>query len=169
MTVNAGMNAAGPDYDSYETPRPLFAALDAIFHFTVDAAASPRNALLTRYWSPAVSGLVADWAGERVFVNPPYSDIGAWTRRAATGRDYEQVVMLLPSFTGSEWFHRDVLPTASGVWFLRKRVRFTVNGRPPLNPRTGAPSGPRFASIVVTWQPSAHVIRVRGWDWEPAP
>lgn len=170
MTVNAGMNAPGPGYDDYETPRKLFNALDATFHFTVDAAANAKNALMGRYWDERVNGLIAPWKGERVFCNPPYSDIEPWTRKASS-REAEVAVLLLPVFTGTDWFHQTILTSVPEVWFVRRRVKFLIGGRPPVNPRTGKPSGPRFASMIVVWRqsPIPPTLLACSWDWPPEP
>lgn len=46
-----------------------FAALDAEFGFTLDAAASPDNAKVDRYFTERDEGLMRPWVNERVFVN----------------------------------------------------------------------------------------------------
>lgn len=66
-------------------------------------------------------GLGVSWAGKRVFCNPPYSDIPAFLAK----RDEADVtVFLLPSRTGTRWFHETVLPFAKVIRFLRGRLKF---------------------------------------------
>jgi DNA N-6-adenine-methyltransferase (Dam) len=65
--------------------------------------------------------LVVDWSNKRVFCNPPYSNIGAFL---AKWREPEISVYLLPSRTGTKWFHEIVLPHAREIRFLRGRLRF---------------------------------------------
>lgn len=66
-------------------------------------------------------GLGASWEGRRVFVNPPYSNIPAFLAK----RDEADIaVYLLPSRTGTKWFHETVLPFAKEIRFLRGRLKF---------------------------------------------
>jgi phage N-6-adenine-methyltransferase len=125
--------------DDRETAPELFAALDRRFRFTVDAAASPRNAKLPRYWTREHNGLEQDWRGERVWCNPPYSDMGAWVRKAA-GAGAELVVMLAPANrTEQSWWQELIEPRRDRgnglvVEFLPGRLRFAgsiPNSRPP--------------------------------------
>jgi hypothetical protein len=64
--------------DSHETRQrwrtdpELFAKLDKVFRFTVDACADADNALLPRYWTNAAR---KDWRNERVFCNPPFAGL----------------------------------------------------------------------------------------------
>ena len=59
--------------DEWGTPRALFAALDTEFHFTLDACATPDNAKCPYFFTMEQNGLLQDWGGFTVFVNPPYS------------------------------------------------------------------------------------------------
>jgi phage N-6-adenine-methyltransferase len=58
--------------DEWPTPQSFFDALNAEFHFTLDACATRRNAKCTRYFTAAQDGLRQDWGAHRVFCNPPY-------------------------------------------------------------------------------------------------
>ncbi len=53
--------------------------------FTLDVAASDRNAKCSRYFTFTQDGLRQSWAGERVWCNPPYSRIGPWIDKAWRG------------------------------------------------------------------------------------
>lgn len=111
-----------------------FAPLHARFRFTVDAAASAANAKLPRYWTRADNALSEDWAGERVWCNPPYSDIRAWVAKAwAEWQDdnhADLIVMLLPANRTEQGWWQDLvepyLRSRRGfhVEFLRGRMRF---------------------------------------------
>jgi hypothetical protein len=74
----------------------------------------------------ASDGLLRAWPG-RAFVNPPYSDIAEWLNKSLleirSGR-CELAVFLLPSRTGTSWFHEIVLPHATEIRWLRGRLRF---------------------------------------------
>jgi phage N-6-adenine-methyltransferase len=68
--------------NEWSTPAELFARLDAEFGFTLDPCATAENAKCRKFFSQADDGLRQSWAGERVFMNPPYGrQIGAWVRR----------------------------------------------------------------------------------------
>lgn len=121
--------------DDRRTPRSLFDPLHEEFGFTVDAAASVDNALLPRFWSKSDSAFDHTWSGERVWCNPPYSDLPHWVS-TANAEWYLQpatvIVMLLPADrTEQPWWQDYVEPyrdrrTESGLTtrFIRKRVKF---------------------------------------------
>lgn len=123
----------------WETPSELFNALDAEFHFTLDACASPDKAKCTRYYSERA--LEETWAGI-VWVNPPYGRlIGQWTRKGRQSAEAgATVVMLLPSRTDTKWWHEDVM-RSSEIRFIRGRLKFG-----------GAMTGAPFPSAVVIFR-----------------
>lgn len=71
-------------------------------------------------------GLVDDWSGKVAFVNPPYSQLLRWLRRAhdqwRAGK-VETVVCLVPVRTDSAWFH-ETLSADADIYLLQGRVRF---------------------------------------------
>lgn len=71
-------------------------------------------------------GLVDDWSGRVAFVNPPYSQLLRWLRRAydqwRAGK-VETVVCLVPVRTDSAWFH-ETLSADADIYLLQGRVRF---------------------------------------------
>lgn len=80
----------------WATPPEIFGPLHAEFNFTLDACAAVENAKLPRFYTEAQDGLAQSWAGERVFMNPPYGrEIYPWTRKARDSG--ELVVALLPA------------------------------------------------------------------------
>lgn len=138
-----------------------FAPLHERFRFTIDAAASATNAKLERYWTIEDDALAHSWAGERVWCNPPYSNLDRWVCKAWDSwegtyeRDYaELVVMLLPANrTEQRWWqiyiepHRDRLRGFLRVEFLPGRMRFD---------RPGAVIGPKgdrppFGCCLAIW------------------
>ena len=76
----------GPGDQDWRTPPALFRDLDAVFHFTRDAAADCRNALCPRYWSEQADALDKDWSrrGEIIFCNPPFRKLRAFAPKAAS-------------------------------------------------------------------------------------
>lgn len=127
----------------WETPQEVFAPLNAEFGFTVDVAASPATAKCDRFYTEEQNGLLQDWTGERVWMNPPYGrEIYAWTRKA---RDAGALVVgLLPASTDLAWWHEDVIGHAT-VRYLRGRVRFLTGG--PYR------ASGFFPSVIVVWSP----------------
>jgi DNA-binding XRE family transcriptional regulator len=71
-------------------------------------------------------GLVDDWFGKVAFVNPPYSQLLRWLRRAHDQwrvNKVETVVCLVPVRTDSAWFHQ-TLSADADIYLLQGRVRF---------------------------------------------
>lgn len=112
-----------------------FLPLHERFHFTIDVAASKENARLPHYWTMREDGLAQSWAGERVWCNPPYSDIKTWVDKAwiefRADDGPEVIVMLLPANrTEQAWWQDMVEPhlrrpdSPLRVEFLRGRMRF---------------------------------------------
>ena len=130
----------------WETPPEVFDPLDAEFHFTLDPCATPETAKCARYFTEADDGLAQSWAGEVVFMNPPYGrEVRVWTAKAvAEVAQGTTVVGLLPASTDLEWWHRDVVATGAEVRYIRGRVRFLQGER--------WVSG-MFPSVIVVWRP----------------
>ena len=111
----------------WTTPRAFFDELHAEFGFTLDAAASPHNALCPRYFTEESDGLAQDWRGEVVWCNPPYGrQIGKWIAKAAEeARGGATVVMLIPARPDTAAWHDHIFanPQAT-VRFVRGRLKF---------------------------------------------
>lgn len=137
----------------WQTPIPLFVALDAEFCLTLDAAASADNALCNRYITEEQDTLVTPWGDFLVqpgyaWLNPPYSDITPFVQKAAVeSKNQIGTVMLVPADTSVGWF-REAIETAS-------EVRFIVGGRLAfINPVSGKPvSGNNKGSMLIIWHP----------------
>lgn len=127
--------------DEWSTPPALYKALDRYFAFTLDAAASDANHKHARYFTKEDSALRKTWAGERVFINPPYSKktktnpgIEGWVKHAiieSTTHSHTHIAMLLPADTSTLYFSL-CFERASEIWFLTPRVKFGGgSGSPP--------------------------------------
>lgn len=139
--------------DLWRTPPALFASLDAEFCFQLDAAAAPHNALCRKFITAEQNTLETPWADYLsipgyVWLNPPYSDITPFVKKAATeSANQIGTVMLVPADTSVGWF-KEAIQTAS-------EVRFITAGRLAfINPVTGKPvSGNSKGSILIIWRP----------------
>lgn len=54
----------------WETPRALFAALDAEFHFDLDPCATPGNAKCRDFYTIETDGLTQNWGGAEGVLQP---------------------------------------------------------------------------------------------------
>ena len=131
--------------DDRGTVPEIFAGFDDRFHFTVDAAASPHNAKLERYWTREIDGLAQDWSGERIWCNPPYSGIRPWVEKAAE-RKAEIAVLLLPANRTEQAWWQDIvepgrLAGKCRVEFLRGRMRFIAANDDQIRPNQRPPFG----------------------------
>jgi DNA (cytosine-5)-methyltransferase 1 len=139
--------------DLWRTPPALFAALDAEFCFQLDAAAAPHNALCRKFITAEQNTLETPWADYLnvpvyVWLNPPYSDITPFVKKAAAESSNQiGTVMLVPADTSVGWF-KEAIQTAS-------EVRFITAGRLAfINPVTGKPvSGNNKGSMLIIWRP----------------
>lgn len=140
--------------DERYTPAKLFLALHEDFAFTLDACATPESAKCERYFCQKHDGLQQSWEGERVFCNPPYSDIAPWVAKAWRSKA-ELVVLLVPNWTDRAWWqdlvepYRDSRLSHEGMLlatrFLRGRIRFGVPGDP-----NGEEQGrPEFGNVAM--------------------
>lgn len=142
------------DVDDRGTDPAFIALLEERFGaFTLDVAAAEHNAKCEHFIGRDRDGLRANWGSllgvERVWCNPPYSDCGAWVRKAwdqwNAGRP-GLIVMLLPANRVEQgWWQDHVEPfrdrpdSPLKVEFLRGRMRFdrpgwekpTKGDRPP--------------------------------------
>lgn len=128
--------------DDWETPPALFAELDREFGFTLDAAASYGNAKCARYITRDDDGLAQSWEGEVVWCNPPYGHgvLSRWVEKGLRESAHATVVMLVPAYTASGWWH-DYATRATEIRFLRGKVRFV-----------GAEDRAMFASAVLVFR-----------------
>jgi site-specific DNA-methyltransferase (adenine-specific) len=138
--------------DEWRTPQHLFDFLARHYPFTVDVAATAANRKVKKFYDKARNGLKQDWSNEVVFVNPPYSETGKWTRKAADAAKAGAIVVaLLPNRSASGWYRDDVVPSAMIV-LLHGRIPFY---RRETGRRDITMSGAPFASIVAIWPVSA--------------
>lgn len=150
------VNGVSDAVDDRGTDPEFFGALAERFGgFTLDVAAAAHNAKCERYYDQHANGLVQPWAGERVWCNPPYSNIGDWVRKAWAEHAAELIVMLLPANRPEQaWWQDHVEPfrdrpgTRLRVEFLRGRLRFIKPGKDVIGPNERPP----FGCCLLIWE-----------------
>ena len=141
--------------DDRALPSEYFETLQTRFRFTIDVAASKQNAKLNRYYTEADNALTKSWAGERVYCNPPYSEINQWVTKAWLETKTEITVLLLPANrTEQKWWqgliepYRDRPGSALKVEFLKGRLRFLKPGESEIQPNNRPP----FGCVLCIWE-----------------
>ncbi|MHA1372645.1 MAG: DNA N-6-adenine-methyltransferase [Promethearchaeota archaeon] len=121
----------------WETPNNFFRELNKEFNFTLDCCATSENAKVSKFFSPKDDGLKQSWAGERVFMNPPYGrEIKKWVKKAFEEKERaELIVGLLPARFHDYIYHK------AKIRFIRGRLKFG-------NGKGSAP----FPSMIVIWK-----------------
>ncbi len=130
----------------WRTPLAVYLELNKEFGFTLDAAANDANALHTNYFTERDDSLMQSWAGERIFVNPPYGRaLPRWMEKIwLETAQAEVIVALVPSRTDTRWWHNYAM-LADEIRFLQGRLRFEGHGG------NSAP----FPSCILVFQPNS--------------
>lgn len=149
-----GVRGALDKVDDRRTPRSLWEPLNEEFEFTLDAAASADNALCERFYDLESDGLTSSWHAQRVWCNPPYSDIRPWVEKMLRS-NAQLVVMLLPANRCEQGWWQDYIEPLRRAGrietrFLRGRLRFDT----PDHDYTAQPKGnrPPFGVVLVVWR-----------------
>lgn len=136
--------------DVWLTPPEVVAALGA---FDLDPCGAPPPRpyeTAARTIALPEDGLAEMWEG-RVWLNPPYSEVGRWIERLVA---HDRGTALVFARTDTRWWHRLVFEGASAVRFLEGRLHFhrPDGTRAPLN--AGGPS-----AIVAYGRRDAEILR----------
>jgi phage N-6-adenine-methyltransferase len=140
--------------DEWETPQELFDELNKEFNFTLDPCATDENHKCEKYYTIKEDGLIQDWSGEVVFVNPPYGRaIKMWVKKCHDEyvNNNTVVVMLIPSRTDTIWQHKYIFKEAKAICFIKGRLKFINRAFPSLNEKGdyNISSAPFPSQIVV--------------------
>ena len=135
------------DSPEWSTPQDLYDGLDAEFGFTLDPACTHENAKCERHFTAADDGLSFSWAGEIVFLNPPYGRVIArWVQKAwEESQDGATVVCLVPARTDTGWWHG---------YCMKGEIRF-LKGRLYFSRADGSSGRAPFPSAIVIFRPEA--------------
>lgn len=138
------------------TPKRVVDCLVRLGEVGLDPCGAPNSLIpaLLEWRGPRDSdqdGLIRSWAGYGlVFVNPPYSESDEWCAKiaeeAAAG---VEITALIAARTAEARWHDHVLPLASALCFVRRRLKFLdANGKK----QSSAP----FPSVVVYYGQRPH-------------
>jgi len=142
------------DVDDRALPKDEFDHLQSRFGFTIDVASSNENKKCDRHFTYEDNGIVQSWKNERVYCNPPYSEIMPWIRKAWMERESELTVLLLPANrTEQKWWQEGIEPyrdrpgSVLRVEFLSGRLRFLKAGQKTIQPNERPP----FGCVLCIW------------------
>jgi len=139
--------------DEWSTPEDLYQILDDEFRFTLDPCSSDLNCKTARHYTMLDDGLAQSWAGEIVFMNPPYSEVDQWMAKALDeGKNGATVVALVPSRTDVGWFWDTA--RYGEVRLIRGRLHFVDD--------EGNTGPAPFPSVVVVFGPDREGVHF--WD-----
>tara|TARA_Y100000310_G_C20682151_1_gene816636 strand:+ start:2401 stop:2895 length:495 start_codon:yes stop_codon:yes gene_type:complete len=112
--------------NEWETPQDLFDKLNKEYNFTLDPCATDANTTCSKHYTVEDNGLSKSWANERVFINPPYSEIGSWVKKASEEylHNGAVIVMLIPARTDTKYWHDYIMKYASTIYFIKGRLKF---------------------------------------------
>lgn len=142
------------EIDDRATTLEVFRPLHERFGFTVDVAAAAHNTKCERYYNRLQDGLRQSWAGERVWCNPPYSNIAPWVAKANAETAALVVILLPANRTEQRWWQDHIEPHRDrggrlSVEFLPGRLRFLRRGATEIKPNERPP----FGCCLAIWQP----------------
>jgi len=110
--------------DHWQTPKTLYDNLNEEFNFDFDPCPFQHD---VNKWD----GLKIQW-GKRNFVNPPYSNVIGWLKKAKHELEFGQaelIVFLVFANTDTKWFHEYCYNQAE-LRFIKGRIKFTdMNGK----------------------------------------
>jgi len=133
--------------DLWETPPDVLE--EAMIKYDVnpilDVCATQQNTKFNRYFSSEVNALTQEWK-EDFFMNPPYSEINEWMKKAYESHLKYNVNGLILVFakTSVKWWHEYVEGKAE-THFQKGRIRFLLNG---IEPRYCTKCKIRFAKEI---------------------
>lgn len=90
---------------------------------TMRSTKNSTSILIRAHLGGGIDGLKIEW-GESNFVNPPYSQLKLWCKKAyEEHKKGKTVVMLIPSRTDTAAWH-DYCMKATEIRFIRGRLKF---------------------------------------------
>ncbi len=119
--------------DNWETPPLILEDMMKKYniHPTLDVCATKQNTKFPKYFAPEQNGLSQEW-NEDFFMNPPYSKINEWMKKAYDQHRKYNVNALILVFakTSVKWWH-EYVEGKTETHFQKGRIRFLLNGAEP--------------------------------------
>lgn len=127
--------------DDWRTPYRLFRNLHREFGFSMDGAATKHDALLPRFTDDIHN---QSWVGEKVFCNPPYSDIPSFLLKAS---ESDLAVFLIPYRPHTTYWLKHIFtnPLCHEIRILHRAVKYL----PPAGYNGLTTRSPFAAAVVV--------------------
>jgi DNA (cytosine-5)-methyltransferase 1 len=150
----------GRSKQDYQTPEAFLIALTRkldIGNFKTDLAASHDNAVAGFYFTEEEDSLKQDWTSLPpgwAFLNPPFSDIEPWVKKAWESRP-AKIAILIPASVGSNWW-RDWVHLKCQVLFLNGRLAFIPDQPHALYPK----------DCALLLYSQNHEVGYRIWTWK---
>lgn len=144
-----GKHHGGSDY--WRTPFLIFRNLHREYSFSLDGAATEHDTLLPRFTDDISR---QSWDGERVFCNPPYSDIPSFLIKAS---EADLAVFLIPYRPQTTYWLQHIFtnPLCHEIRILHRAVRYL----PPAGHNGLVVRAPFPAAIVIfRTEPRRHEI-----------
>lgn len=114
--------------DEWRTPKSLFRWVSKYYDFTLDAAATDKNALCKKYYTKEADAFRKNWfvgsKGGDVWLNHPYSQNLEWIMKCAqeTKRG-TNIVNLGPCDTSAQWFGA-YYNNCTTIYLFSGRIKF---------------------------------------------
>lgn len=138
--------------NEWDTPQGFYNRLNEHYNFTLDPCATDYSAKCEKYYTEKDDGLSKSWAGETVFMNPPYGrEIGKWLKKAhdeTKNNKGTTVVCLIPSRTDTKYWHQYCMQ-AHELYFVKGRLKF---GNKQADTSSGKNNPAPFPSVVVVFK-----------------
>lgn len=110
----------------WKTPQEFFDVLNKEFNFTLDPCATDECRKCDNYYTLEKNGLLQDWSGHTVFMNPPYGpETARWVEKAyEESKKGTTVVCIIADSTEATYWHDIIIPKAKEIRFIRGKLEF---------------------------------------------
>ena len=157
----AGASKFDSNNNDWETTQSLFDILNNEFQFTIDLAASQKNAKVKKYYSKDDDALKQDWIGI-CWLNPPFGEKGGnqlkyFVKKANLEycRHGSTIVLLIPARTNTNWW-REYCTEAKEIRFITGRPNFVGCKHGLMQPLAIVIFAPHIGETIVRYQEWRH-------------
>ena len=92
--------------------------------------------------NPTIDGLKTEWGGDKIFLNPPYSQPADWIYRAIEESKKGKTVVILMRFDPTTKYFRALIENNAHIFYCGERMKF-------INPEEKKNYASPFPSILV--------------------